>query len=103
MRELLTRDPLPTAVFAANDLLAMGAMTALLDAGLRVPEDIAIIGFDDIPAAKLVRPPLTTISQFPEQLGRRAAGMLFERLTGAVSGGGRAELMPHKLIIRESA
>jgi LacI family transcriptional regulator len=103
MRELLTRDPLPTAVFAANDLLAMGAMTALQDAGLRVPDDIAIIGFDDIPAAKLVRPPLTTISQFPEQLGRRAAGMLFERLTGAFSGGGRAELMPHKLIIRESA
>lgn len=103
MRELLTRSPRPTAVFAANDLMAMGALTALRDAGLRVPDEVAIVGFDDIPAARLVNPPLTTISQFPEQLGRRAAEMLFERLSGAVTGGGRSELMPHELIVRESA
>lgn len=102
MRALLGRTPRPTAVFAANDVIAMGALRALRDAGLRVPDDIAIVGFDDIPAARLVSPPLTTISQFPEQLGRRAAGMLFERLDGTVSGSGRSELMPHELIIRES-
>lgn len=102
MRTLLERTPRPTAVFAANDVIAMGALRALRQAGLRVPDDIAMVGFDDIPAARLVSPPLTTISQFPEQLGRRAAEMLFERLDGTVSGGGRSELMPHKLIIRES-
>lgn len=103
MRELLKRLPRPTAVFAANDLMAMGALIALREAGMRVPDDIAIVGFDDIPVAKLVNPPLTTISQFPEQLGRRAAGMLFERLSGTVPEGGRSELMPHELIVRESA
>lgn len=103
MRYVLGRMPRPTAVFAANDLIAMGALAALRDTGLRVPDDIAVVGFDDIPAAKLVSPPLTTISQFPEQLGRRAAEMLFERLEGTVTGGGRCELMPHELIVRESA
>lgn len=102
MRDVLGRRPRPTAVFAANDLIAMGALAALRDAGLRVPDDIAVIGFDDIPAAKLVSPSLTTVSQFPEQLGRRAATMLFERLEGTVTGGGRCELMPHELTVRES-
>lgn len=102
MQAILAHDPRPTAVFAANDLIAMGALIALRHAGLRVPEDIAIIGFDDIPAARLVHPPLTTVSQFPEQLGRRAAEMLFERLEGTVTGGGRCELMPHEIVVRES-
>jgi LacI family transcriptional regulator len=102
MRELIDQSPRPTAVFAANDLLAMGALSALRDAGLRVPGDVAIVGVDDIPAAALINPPLTTISQFPHQLGRRAAEMLFERLEGNVPGGGRCELMPHELIVRES-
>lgn len=102
MQAILAHDPRPTAVFAANDLIAMGALIALRHAGLRVPEDIAIIGFDDIPAARLVHPPLTTVSQFPEQLGRRAAEMLFERLEGTITGGGRCELMPHEIVVRES-
>lgn len=103
MQHILASEPRPTAVFAANDLIAMGALIALRHAGLRVPEDIAIIGFDDIPAARLVNPPLTTVSQFPEHLGRRAAEMLFERLGGTVTGRGRSELMPHRIIVRESA
>lgn len=102
MHALVQRSPRPTAIFAANDVIAMGALSAVRDAGLRVPDDVAIVGFDDIPAARLVSPPLTTISQFPEQLGRRAATMLFERLDGTVSGGGRCELMPHELIVRGS-
>jgi LacI family transcriptional regulator len=103
MRRILEREPRPTAVFAANDLIAMGALIALREAGLTVPDDMAIVGFDDIPAARLVSPPLTTVSQFAEQLGRRAAEMLFERLSGVVTGGGRSELMPHELIVRSSA
>lgn len=103
MCELLRSSPLPTAVFAANDLLAIGAMSAIREAGLRIPEDIAIIGLDDIPAARLVHPALTTINQFAERLGQRAAEMLFERLDGSVTEGLRDEEMPYELIQRESA
>ncbi len=103
MKELLTRSPLPRAVFAVNDMMALGALVAIREAGLRVPDDIAIAGFDDITVAKLANPPLTTVAQFPERLGRRATEMLFDRLAGAVGGPGRRVEMPYELIVRESA
>jgi len=103
IRALLAQEPRVTAVFAASDLLAMGALVELRMAGLRVPDDIAVLGFDDIFAAELVTPPLTTVATFQEQLGRRAAEMLLERLDGTTSGGGRCEQMPFELIVRESA
>jgi LacI family transcriptional regulator len=103
MRELLALSERPTAVFAANDLMAMGAMNAIRAAGLHIPQDIAVIGFDNIPAAELVSPALTTVTQFQEQLGRRAAQMLLERFDGAAPEGGRCEEMPAELVIRESA
>lgn len=103
MRELLRLPATPTAVFCANDLLALGAMAALREAGVRVPDDLAVVGFDDIPAARFVTPALTTVAQFPEQLGRRAAAMLFDRLDGSVTGPGRAETAVHELIVRQSA
>jgi len=102
MRELLNLLPRPTAVFAANDLMAMGAYQAIHEANLRIPDDIAVIGFDDIPAAKLLNPPLTTISQFQEKLGRRAAEMLFERLSDMANEESRMEKMPFELIARAS-
>lgn len=103
MAGLLALSPPPTAVFAANDVMAMGALLALREAGLRAPDDVAVVGFDDIPAARLVDPPLTTIAQFPERLGRRAAELLFDRLGGAAPVPGRSEEMPFQLIVRESA
>jgi len=103
MRELLRVAPRPTAVFAANDLLALGALVALREAGLRVPADIAVVGFDDIPAARLVGPALTTVAQFPQALGRRAAELLVERLSGLAPAGGRCEERPYELVVRESA
>jgi LacI family transcriptional regulator len=103
MRSLLKSSPLPRAVFAANDMMAMGAMVAIREAGLRVPDDIAVAGFDDIPVATLLNPPLTTVAQFPEHLGRRGAEMLFERLNGTVTGEGRRVEMPYELRVRESA
>ena len=103
MQQLLTGRLRPRAVFATNDMMAIGAMVAIRDAGLRVPEDIAVAGFDDITVARLLNPPLTTVAQFPEQLGRRAAELLFERLSGAVSGEGRRVEMPYQLRIRASA
>jgi LacI family transcriptional regulator len=83
--------------------MAIGALQALREAGVAVPAEMAIIGFDDISAAALVHPALTTIAQFPHPLGKRAAAMLIERMTGAVAGQGRAMEMPFELIRRESA
>ena len=102
MKELLQLSPRPSAIFAANDLMAMGAYQAIREANLRIPEDIAIVGFDDIPAAKLLTPPLTTISQFQENLGHRAAEMLFERLGGLANEKSRMEKLPFELILRAS-
>ena len=103
MQALLNGDILPDAVFAANDMMAMGALVALRDAGYRVPEDIAVLGFDNIPTAKLVSPPLTTVSQSQDQMGRRAAEMLFERLNGQSGLPGRCEELPFEIIVRGSA
>jgi LacI family transcriptional regulator len=103
MQDLLAQPRRPRAVFAANDLMAMGAMLAIREAGLRIPEDIAIAGFDDIPAARLINPPLTTINQFQESLGRKAAEMLFERLCGNMAEEGRTVEAPFDLVLRDSA
>ena len=103
MKELLSLTPYPTAVFAANDLMALGAMIAIREAKLRIPEDIALIGIDDIPAARLVTPPLTTSSQMQGNVGCRAAEMLFERIKGTAPALSRIEELPFKFIIRESA
>jgi LacI family transcriptional regulator len=102
MRELLKLTPRPTAVFAANDLMALGAMIVIREAGLNIPQDIALVGIDDIPAAKLVHPPLTTISQFQDQIGLRAAQMLFERIQGTAPDEPRLVEMPFELIVRKS-
>jgi LacI family transcriptional regulator len=101
--ELLQLPEPPTGLFAANDLMAIGALAAARATGRRVPQDLAVVGFDDIPAARLVNPSLTTIAQFPDRLGRRAAEMLFERLDGVAPDGGRFEEMPYDLVRRESA
>ena len=91
----------PTAIFASNDVMAMAAMDAVREKGLRVPEDISIIGFDDIPQASLVRPALTTIRQPLEQMGRIATQMLLEILQKPECTPKRIEL-PTELIIRDS-
>jgi LacI family transcriptional regulator len=81
-RELLARHPHLTAVAAANDMLAVGCYTALDEAGLRCPEDISVIGFNDMPFIDRLRPPLTTV-RFPHyQLGTEAAQLLLERING---------------------
>lgn len=99
---LLALSKPPTAIFAASDMMAVGSILATRDAGLSVPADIAIVGFDDIPVARLIHPPLTTIAQFEDAIGRRAAQMLFERLADPDLPG-RREQMPFELIIRGSA
>jgi LacI family transcriptional regulator len=102
MQQLLALDTRLTAVFCANDLIAMGAMLAIREAGQSIPEDIAVVGFDDIPAARLVWPPLTTIRHNQSQLGRRAAELLFERLNDEAPDTCRAVEMPYELIVRKT-
>ena len=80
--ELLTRADRPTAIFAANDLSAFGVLDVARDLGLRVPEDLSVVGFDDIPEAARVSPRLTTIAQPLQAMGARAVDMLLARLDG---------------------
>jgi LacI family transcriptional regulator len=103
MGQLLTLKQRPTAVFASNDLIALGALMAIRESGLSVPHDIAVVGFDDIALARLVFPPLTTISQNHRQIGRRAAELLFERINGTAPETGRSEGMPFELVVRGTA
>ena len=91
----------PTAIFASNDVMAMGVMDAIRQRGLRIPDDIAVLGFDDIPQAEMVRPALTTIQQPLEKMGRVATQMLLDLLEAPESKIQRIEL-PTKLIIRDS-
>lgn len=102
MRRLLRGRRPPDAVFAANDLMAMGALLAMRETGTRVPDDVAVIGVDDIPAAKLISPALTTVRLFQDQVGRRAAELLFERLRGPAPSEGRSEEIPFELVVRET-
>jgi LacI family transcriptional regulator len=99
---LLGRARRPTAIFAANDLMAIGAMATLKERGFAVPGDIAVVGFDDIFVARLVTPSLTTVSQFQHDLGVTAAQTLLERLAGALGAAGTSREMPYRLIERDS-
>jgi LacI family transcriptional regulator, repressor for deo operon, udp, cdd, tsx, nupC, and nupG len=97
---LLTLRKAPTALFAVADTLAIGAIKALRRAGLRVPEDVAVVGFDNVPLAEVFEPGLTTIAQPMRELGVAAAEMLLERLSG---GEPASRTLAHTLVVRESA
>ncbi len=92
----------PTAIFAANDLMAIGVMQALRERNIDIPGQIAVVGFDDISAARLVTPPLTTVAQFQADMGVRAAEIMMERLLGSRAAGGTVLEMPFKLVERGS-
>lgn len=93
-------DP-PTALFAANDVSAFGAVEAVKDLGLRVPEDVSVVGFDDVPMASQVFPPLTTVRRPLEQMGRVGVALLLARLRGeAVELG---TVLPTALVVRSSS
>ena len=93
-------DP-PTAIWAINDLLAMSAMRAIHERGLRIPEDVALAGFDDIVFAREVYPPLTTVHMPAVELGRIAAEMLFKRMDDPLCEP-MHEMLDTQLIIRQS-
>lgn len=82
MKEMLDKPERPTACFIANDPMAIGALRALHEKGIKVPEEMAVIGFDDIEVSAFVNPPLTTVRVYPEQIGKTAVQLLVERWEG---------------------
>lgn len=103
IQNLLKTKRLPSAIFAINDLMAIGAILALQDAGLAVPDDVAVMGFDNMREATMIRPNLTTIAQHPRDIGRKAAEALFDRIEGRSPEKRRLIESPLKLIVRDSA
>ncbi|MFC2084792.1 LacI family DNA-binding transcriptional regulator [Bacteroidota bacterium] len=99
--ELLNLKLRPTAIFTGNNLITLGALETIHKNGLRIPDDIAIIGFDDMPWSISLNPPLTAVSQPGYEIGRRAADMLFQRITEPDRENVKL-VMKTKLILRES-
>ena len=99
---LLAQKARPQAVFAANDVMAVGCLYALHEAGLRVPHDIAIAGFDDVPIARFVAPPLTTVRARIAELGRRAVENLALQLDTPDAEPNRTQTLACEIIVRES-
>ena len=91
----------PTAIFASNDVSAFGVMEAVREHGLRIPDDVSVLGFDDIPQAAHVHPPLTTVQQPLEEMGRTATRMLLEHIQDPLRPPERVEL-PTELVLRQS-
>ena len=102
IHKLLSLPTPPSAVFVCNDLMAIGALNMALDMGFRIPEDVAIVGFDNIPETRLIRPNLTTVAQFPVEMGRQLATALFQRIEGQYEGTKRTFEIPLQLIERQS-
>jgi DNA-binding LacI/PurR family transcriptional regulator len=99
MRQLLDDDPQLDAVFAANDLMAIGALRTLREAGRRVPEDVAVVGFDDIEAALYTTPPLTTVRSPMGEQAARTTRLLLDLLA---NGSADSVILPTQVIVRES-
>jgi DNA-binding LacI/PurR family transcriptional regulator len=102
-KELLETNQGFTAVFADNDYMAIGAIRAILEKGLRIPHDISVVGVDDIATASYVYPPLTTVRMSTGEAGRRAAGMLCDLLDGARPEDISNVVLPFELVVRKSS
>jgi LacI family transcriptional regulator len=103
MQALLALRPLPTAVFVASDTVALGALQAIHQLGLRVPEDVALVGFDDIPLAAFLDPPLTTVRLPATGLGWGAAELLIRLITGDDEIRESHVILDTELVVRASA
>jgi LacI family transcriptional regulator len=101
-RQLLSGSP--TAIFAASDMMAIGALKAARDAGLRIPQDLALVGFDDVPVASVIEPALTTVRQPIERLGSMAVEILLDVLENGEDGGSSTHrvVLPTELAVRAS-
>ncbi|MGW7680555.1 LacI family DNA-binding transcriptional regulator [Kribbella sp. NPDC054772] len=96
----LAQDPSVTAIFAANDEMALGVVYGLIESGLRVPEDVSVAGYDDAPGSDYFRPPLTTVRVDDAEYGRQAVAQLMLQVNGETAA--RRTVLPHQLVIRAS-
>jgi DNA-binding LacI/PurR family transcriptional regulator len=103
MTKLLKMRRRPTAVFARNDFTAVGALNAIRQAGLSVPEDIAVVGYDDIPLASHTSPPLTTVRQPTREQGNIAAESLVKRIEGGIDLPRTERVFECELVVRGSS
>jgi LacI family transcriptional regulator len=102
MKQLLMLQAPPTAVFASSDVMAIGALMAVQETSLRVPDDLSLVGFDDIAEASATAPKLTTIAQPKRQTGEVAAQLLFNRIESTAPPRREKVVLDHKLVIRGS-
>jgi LacI family transcriptional regulator len=102
MRRLLKTTPGVTGVFAVNDPAAIGAMKAIWEAGLRVPDDISVVGAGDIAHGDMLRVPLTTVSWSRQEMGERAAQMILDQLEAHPTGPFERVIVPPRLVVRDS-
>ena len=101
-KDVMAVDPRPTAIFAANNFLAIGTQHALEELGLRIPEDVALVGLDDLPTEMVTFPFLTVAAQPAEEMGRRAVQLLLERIRDP-NGTPEEIVLPTELTIRRSS
>jgi LacI family transcriptional regulator len=101
--QALAQTSRPTALFAANNFIAYGALKALRELGLHVPEDVAVVGFDDLPPALVAFPFLTVAAQPAYEMGKTATEILLEKLDGGASQRYREVVLPAEIIVRESS
>jgi LacI family transcriptional regulator len=102
MKALLKKTRGFTAIFCFNDIAAIGAIRALSDAGLSVPKDVSVVGFDDIQSAAYSTPSLTTVRQPLTEMGKRGAQILLERIANRESAFPSEIVMAPELVVRES-
>ena len=103
MQQLLALRPRIDGVFAVNDPAAIGAMKAVWEAGLRVPDDVAIVGAGDVAYSDLIRVPLTTVRWSKSDVGRSAAALILDQIEGSKKARPRRVIVPPELVVRESA
>ena len=101
MKNMVSLKNIPSAVFVASDPMAIGAYKAITEKGLKIPEDISIIGFDDIMTAKFLTPALTTVKVYTDFMGETALNTLIDRIVNNRELS-KKTVLPVKLIIRES-
>lgn len=100
-KELLKKRPFPSAIFASTDLMAIGALKEIQENGLNVPGDISVIGWDDIPIASFVNPPLTTLAEPAYKIGKEVTNLLLRQIKGEASTGIKI-ILDTELVIRDS-
>ncbi|MGB7116239.1 MAG: substrate-binding domain-containing protein, partial [Anaerolineales bacterium] len=101
--QVMAKTSPPTALFCANNFISIGALKSLRDSGLRVPEDVALVGFDDLPVNMVIDPFFTVAAQPAYEMGQRGTELLIERLTGGAPDECQEVILPIEIIVRKSS